>query len=131
MSGRHADVIAEIAARAPELDFLSFQLYGGLFGLPQFVDEYDLDMPFMVTEWGAIGYWEMEQTSWGIPTEMNSSDKAGIFERGYREILQPLQSRGLIGDYVFLWGQKQERTPTWFGMFTRAGYATEVVDVME
>lgn len=131
MSGRHEDVIAEIVARAPELDFLSFQLYGSLFGLPQFIDETDIDMPFMVTEWGAIGYWEMEQTSWGIPTEMNSTEKAAIFERGYREILQPLRSRGLIGDYVFLWGQKQERTPTWFGMFTQAGDATEVVNIME
>ena len=131
MSGRHEDVIAEIAARAPELDFLSFQLYGSLFGLPQFLEENGLDKPFMVTEWGAIGYWEMEQTSWGIPTELNSSEKGRIFERGYREILEPLKSQGLIGDYVFLWGQKQERTPTWFGMFTQAGEATEVVDVME
>ena len=88
-------------------------------------------LPFMVTEWGTIGYWEMEHTSWGIPTEMNSSEKAGIFERAYREILEPLKPLGLIGDYVFLWGQKQERTPTWFGMFTKAGDATEVVNVME
>jgi exo-beta-1,3-glucanase (GH17 family) len=110
MSGSHEHVVTEVIARAPELDFLSFQLYGSLFGLPQFLEETGFDGPFMVTEWGNIGYWEMEQTTWGIAT---------------------LRDKGLIGSYVFLWGQKQERTPTWFGMFTKAGETTEVVNVME
>ena len=131
MSGLHADVIAEIAARAPELDFLSFQVYGSLFGLPQFLADNEIDRPFMVTEWGTIGYWEMENTAWGVPVELNSSEKADVFSRAYREILTPLQDGGLIGDYAFLWGQKQERTSTWFGLLTADGEATETVDVME
>ena len=36
----------------------------------------------------------------------------------------------IVGNYVFLWGQKQERTPTWYGLFTPEGEATESVDVM-
>jgi len=32
---------------------------------------------------------------------------------------------------VFSLGQKQERTPTWYGMFLSSGEATETVDVME
>jgi hypothetical protein len=32
---------------------------------------------------------------------------------------------------VFLWGQKQERTPTWYGVFTEDDKATESVDVMQ
>lgn len=123
------DLLMEIASRTPELDFLSLQLYGSLFGLHETLEEIDLDKPLMVTEWGSIGYWEMETTTWGTPVEMNSSQKAAVFMRGYQEILAPLDGR-LIGSYVFLWGQKQERTPTWFGMFTETGESTEVVDVM-
>ena len=31
---------------------------------------------------------------------------------------------------MFLWGQKQERTPTWYGVFLEDGSETESVDVM-
>ena len=34
----------------------------------------------------------------------------------------------MIGDYAFLWGWKQEKTPTWFGLFTETGEATEAID---
>ena len=36
-----------------------------------------------------------------------------------------------MGAYIFLWGQKQERTPTWYGMFLESGERTEAVDVMQ
>ena len=37
----------------------------------------------------------------------------------------------VIGSYVFLWGQKQERTHTWFGLLMDTGETTESVDVMQ
>jgi len=128
-SGFKPDVNAVIQSRAPELDFISFQMYGSLFDLPRRLADSNFEKPFAVTEWGTIGYWEMETTSWGVPVEMTSSEKADKIQSAYRDILSPLEGR-LIGSYVFLWGQKQERTPTWFGMITDDGLETEVVDVM-
>ena len=130
ISGFKPEVIAEVTARAPALDFISFQMYGSLFRLPDRLAETDFDGPFMVTEWGTIGYWEVETTDWGAPVELHSSRKADTFLRGYRDILASLDGQ-LIGAYAFYWGQKQERTPTWFGMLTEDGNLTEVVDVMQ
>ena len=128
-SGFRPEVNAEIRSRAPALDFVSFQLYGSLFRLPERLSLSGFDEPFMVTEWGTIGYWEVEKTDWGIPVEVSSSEKADTFRRAYEEVLAPLEGQ-LIGSYAFYWGQKQERTPTWFGMLTEDGNLTEVVDVM-
>ena len=129
VAGLGENVIEDIRRRAPDLDFISFQTYGELFILQDFIAETGFDQPYFVTEWGAIGHWETEQTAWGAPIEATSTEKAATYLKGYREIIAPFSDQ-LIGSYAFLWGQKQERTPTWFGMFTEAGEETETVDVM-
>jgi len=78
---------------------------------------------------GTIGYWEMEKTSWNAPVELTSSEKADVIGRAWREVLAAFPGQ-LIGSYVFFWGQKQERTPTWFGLLLEGGEETEAVDVM-
>ena len=64
----------------------------------------------------------------GAPLEMNSSEKP-VYLQAYNEIIAPREGQ-IVGSFAFLWGQKQERTPTWFGMFTESGEETEAVDVM-
>jgi exo-beta-1,3-glucanase (GH17 family) len=129
IAGLDQQAVQDIAARAPNLDFVSFQVYGQLFELLNWIEERSFEQPFMVTEWGAIGHWEVEKTVWGAPIEATSTQKADVFMRGQQQVLDTLDGQ-MIGSYAFLWGQKQERTPTWFGMFTAAGEETEVVDVM-
>jgi hypothetical protein len=71
----------------------------------------------------------MERTPWGAPVELTSSEKADVILRALQEALTPLEGQ-LLGSYVFKWGQKQERTPTWFGLLLESGEETETVDVM-
>ncbi|MEM9690617.1 MAG: glycoside hydrolase family 2 TIM barrel-domain containing protein [Pseudomonadota bacterium] len=129
-SGFQPDVNRAIHKRAPALDFISFQLYGSIFALEDNLKKTGFDRPFMVTEYGAIGWWEMKKTDWDVPFETTSSEKADVFLRAHQEVIRPLSDQ-LIGSYVFYWGQKQERTPTWFGMLTEAGHKTEAVDAMQ
>ena len=118
-----------IRRRAAALDFVSIQMYGDLVHLPAILRQSNWNGPVFVTEWGAIGHWEVPATSWGAPIEHNSREKATNYLRGYQTAIES-NPRQVMGSYVFLWGQKQERTPTWYGLFLEDGAVTEAVDVM-
>lgn len=130
LAGINADLARLVEERSPDLDFVSTQMYGDIINLPDYIEEMKFDRPYMVTEWGAIGHWEMPQTSWGAPIEQTSSEKAANYLKSYRTAIasDPLH---VLGSYVFLWGQKQERTPTWYGMLLEDGSRTEAIDVMQ
>ncbi len=115
--------------RAADVDFVSIQMYGDVVNLPRYLEEIGWDKPYIVSEWGAIGHWEVGKTAWEAPVEQNSSAKADNYLKSH-EIAIASDPVRLIGSYVFLWGQKQERTPTWYGMFLEDGTETETVDVM-
>lgn len=65
----------------------------------------------------------------GAPLENNSTVKADWYDRRFETVIAP-DTIQCIGSYVFLWGQKQERTPTWYGMFMPDGDKTAAVDIM-
>ncbi len=126
ISKKDIDLIKE---RSSDIDILSFQLYGVLPTLPTLIKKYNWEGAYMVTEWGATGHWEVAKTKWGAPIEENTTVRADNFLKRYREGIE-VDTSQCIGSYVFLWGQKQERTPTWYGMFLEDGTKTESVDVM-
>lgn len=113
---------------APNIDFISVQLYGDLGDLSEIIETLNINKPFMVTEFGPKGHWETEVTSWGREIEEPSAIKAaGMAERMQKAIINDTTGK-VIGSYAFLWGQKQERTPTWYGMFNPGGERTARVD---
>jgi hypothetical protein len=129
LAGISQQEVNYIKERCPDLDLLSVQLYGKINELPQLIKEYGWEGPYMVTEWGATGHWEVPKTSWGVPIEENSTVKAANYLKRYQVAIEA-DSLKCVGSYVFLWGQKQERTPTWYGTFLENGNETESVDVM-
>lgn len=129
LAGFNAELAGLIETRSADLDFVSIQMYGDLINLPRYIRDIGFTGPYMVTEWGSIGHWEVGKTSWGAPIELNSSEKAANYLKSYKNVIAPGRDQ-LLGSYVFLWGQKQERTPTWYGMFLPDGSETETIDVM-
>jgi len=130
LAGIHPELIQQIKTRASDLDLLGIQMYADIVNLPRYLRESNWDGPYIVTEWGATGHWEVATTSWGAPIENNSTVKADWYNRRY-EIAIASDTIQCLGSYVFLWGQKQERTATWYGMFMPSGEKTASVDVME
>ena len=129
LAGINKDLVREIKQRAPDLDLLSIQMYADLVNLPRYLKETGWEGPYIVSEWGATGHWEVAKTPWGAPIENDSSVKAKSYHERYQAVIEPDRTQ-CLGSYVFLWGQKQERTPTWYGLFLPSGEETESVDVM-
>lgn len=122
-----ADLIRE---RVPSIDYLSINTYGDLDTLPGKVRDVGWPGAYAVTEWGPTGHWEIANTDWGVPIEQTSTEKAQAYRQRYESAILGDPEKGL-GSYAFLWGQKQETTPTWYGLFLESGHATEVVDTMQ
>ncbi|WCT10202.1 hypothetical protein [Mucilaginibacter jinjuensis] len=129
LAGVNPKVVAEIIARCPDLDLLAVQVYGGLAKVPQQIREAKWTKAYIVTEWGPTGHWEGPQTPWKASVEETSTEKAAVYKSRYEASIKV--DKNCLGSYVFLWGQKQERTPTWYGLFTENGETSEVVDVMQ
>ena len=130
LAGAEPDEIKLVAARCPDLDLLSFQIYGEIDKLPKFLQKSNYKGAYMITEWGATGHWECKNTDWDRPVEVNSSEKANDYYSRYINYIAT-DIKQCIGSFVFLWGQKQERTPTWYGLFLANGNITEAAQVMQ
>ncbi|MEX2124105.1 MAG: glycoside hydrolase family 2 TIM barrel-domain containing protein [Woeseia sp.] len=129
LAGFSEELAGLLERRAPDLDLISIQMYAELVNLPRYIDAMSFDQPYFVTEWGTIGHWEVATTPWGAAIEQNSSEKARHYLTSYETAIAANPEQ-VVGNFVFLWGQKQERTPTWYGMFLEDGTETETVDVM-
>jgi hypothetical protein len=119
----------EILTRVSSIDILGVNSYGGLGSLPDRIRRFGWNKPYMVTEWGVNGHWEVGRTDWGAPVEPNSTVKAATYQSRYEDVIEADGER-CLGSYVFLWGDKQERTPTWYGLFLDTGEKTPMADAM-
>jgi hypothetical protein len=129
-------VIAEIGGQkipsiekyCPDVDIVGINSYGGGPSLGERYAKSGGTKPYLVTEFGPVGSWETEKTSWGAAYEQTSTEKADWYRKTYTSSVAG-QPR-CLGSYAFLWGQKQETTATWFGMFLKSGEKLGPVDTM-
>ena len=120
--------LEDIQRMCPSLDAIGINSYGQLEMVPSEVERYNWKKPYIITEFGPRGYWEVEKTDWGLPIEDTSTEKAQVYSKGYTAAID--DKANCLGSYVFLWGNKQEKTHTWFNLFLEDGTPTEIVDTM-
>ncbi len=125
-AGLDSSETALILEKAPDIDIYGINTYGELEDVVDNMHKFGWNGPYFIAEWGPNGHWEVEKTSWGAPIEQTSSEKAISYAHRYQYLRA--DSNTCIGSYVFLWGQKQETTATWYGMFSADGESTESVD---
>jgi len=121
------DKVASIERWCPSIDIVGVNSYGGLVTVGARYRAAGGSKPYVVTEFGPPGPWEVGTTPWGSPLEMSSTEKAGWYADGYRKAVT--EQDGLcLGSYAFYWGHKQETTATWFGMLLPDGSRLGAVD---
>jgi hypothetical protein len=121
--------VSSIERFCPNIDIIGVNSYAGIASMPDRYKKAGGSKPYIVTEHGPKGPWEVAKTRWGAPLEASSTAKADQYLNGYNTAVtnQP----GLaLGSYAFLWGHKQETTATWFGMLLPDGTRVEATDAM-
>lgn len=111
--------VANINRECPDIDIIGINTYGGAPTIPQRYKSAGGVKPYVVTEFGPPGTWEMPKNAWGVAQEPTSTAKADQYRTSYQKAVagQPL----CLGAYAFTWGSKQEATATWFGMLLPDG----------
>ncbi len=118
-----------IKQKCPAIDVLSINIFGALFDLRDELAKSNWNGPYIVSEYGARGYWESFFTEWVAPIEQTSSAKVSYVEERYKNsILQ--DSARCLGAYIFMWDNKYETTQTWYSLFTEDGEETGLVGLM-
>lgn len=125
------DKAARIQAECPDIDILGVNSYGGLPSLGERLREQGYTGLFAPMEFGPLGHWEADTTPWGAPFEQTSTEKAEYLASAYRRTIEANLGRGCVGSFAFLWGHKQERTATWYGMRLPTGETLGAVDVLQ
>lgn len=112
---------------SPNLDLVGFNVFGNIWRIDLVMDEINFlkkPLPYFISEYGYNGPWEQHKTSWGAPIEPTSSKKAEQYAERYYTFMK--NNKQSIGDLVFYWGQKQERTHTWFSILDKEERRSEL-----
>ena len=122
------DKVAQINKYCPSIDVVGLNSYGGGPSLAERYQKAGGVKPYVITEFGPAGTWEVGKNAWDASPELSSTDKAARYRETYEKTVanQPLS----LGSYAFTWGNKQEATATWFGLLLPDGSRLGAVDAL-
>lgn len=128
-AGTSSEKLKFVQTQLTDVDIYGINTYGDIDSVKIILKEGNFNGPYMITEWGPDGHWQSPKTSWKSSIEQTSKEKYDSYVSRYKDFIQS-DSLQCIGSFAFLWGQKQEYTSTWYGVFTEQGFPTEVYDAL-
>ncbi len=121
--------VRSVIQHYPNLDILGVNAYAEAAGAATAVRNAGWRKPFVLGEFGPPGYWQVQKTPWGAAVEPSSREKAASYY-AMQKLVEEECGEFCLGSFCFYWGQKQETTSTWFGMFLKTGEKLPPVDAM-
>lgn len=113
--GDKGQKVKNIHRLCPDIDIIGINSYGGGPSIAERYKQFGGTKPYIITEFGPNGTWEIGRNDFGAPPELTSTQKAQAYRNTYEKSV--LGAKGTcLGSYAFLWGHKMEATKTWFGM---------------
>ena len=125
--------ILSMVTMSGSLDLISINIFGELSTFNKRKKNMHLlwSGPYVFSEYGINGPWEADKTLWGAPIEETSTKKAEHYVERFNNYIKPIDDGRCLGSLTFYWGQKQERTHTWFSTFILNDKKTQGVFEME
>lgn len=120
--------IRSLHEHCPSIDIVGINAYGGADSLPQRYRKNGGTKPYLVTEFGPTGTWEIGRNYFDAVDEASVPEKIEMYRKSYNAFMA--DSELCLGSYAFLWGNKQEATTTWFGMLLSDGKRLGTADAM-
>jgi len=122
--------IESIHDYCPDIDVVGINTYGGGPSIAERYRQAGGTKPFVVTEFGPAGTWEVGKNAWDVPLELTSTAKADSYRATYVNSIEAEKGKLSLGSYAFAWGAKQEATATWYGIFLADGTRLEAMDTL-
>ncbi|QDU33478.1 Glycosyl hydrolases family 2, TIM barrel domain [Poriferisphaera corsica] len=127
--GKNGSKINALNKYCPDIDIIGINTYGGVNTVLNRYRKAGGTRPVIITEYAGPRDKESKKTSWDAPIEDTSTQKAHDYYNGYKNTV--LSNPDLtLGSYAFKWGEKQQTTATWVGMFLPDGTRLAPVDTM-
>lgn len=106
--------VAMINELCPDIDIIGINSYGGAPSLATRYRAAGGTKPYVVTEYGPAGTWEVGKNSLGGVDEPTSTVKGETYAKVWDALDH--DKALCLGGLAFAWGAKVEATATWFGM---------------
>ncbi len=123
-----SDTVAKLNQRCPSLQLIGINSYGGAPSIPARYRQAGGTRPYVQTEYGPLGIWEIGRNPFGAYDEPTSTAKVATWLAAHDALAADQEL--CLGSFAFTWGAKQEVTGTWFGMLLADGSRTAVVDAL-
>lgn len=129
-AGENIDKYGYISFVMPHIDILGFNSFGSISTIKSNITKrFGWNKPYILSEWGSLGPWEVNFTEWGSPVEIKNSQKVEKINEHWD--IMNMDQNLLLGGYVFYWGNKYEVTDTWFSFFSEEGYESNLVKALQ
>jgi hypothetical protein len=128
-AGTDNEKIQFVKKELTAIDIYGINTYADIGRVRKVLEDANYSKPYLITEWGPTGHWESPNTSWGVALEQSSKEKYHSYYNRYQNYILA-DSLNCLGSFAFLWGQKQEYTSTWYGIFHENGMKTAVIDAL-